>query len=152
MNFIINIVITLLALAGFILAYYIRSTKKAPETLVCPLDGSCEEVITSKFSKILGVPVEVGGMLYYAIAFVAYALFAFTPDLLPSSSSSVMFAVACGAFLFSVYLTCVQAFMLKHWCTWCLCSAGISTLIFILAFYVARVEVYTLFNALLHSI
>jgi len=152
MDTLLNITIALLALAGFILAYYIHSTKEAPETLVCPLNGSCEEVITSKFSKVLGVPVEIGGMLYYAITFVAYAMFAFVPDFLPILGGSIMLAVACSAFIFSVYLTSVQAFKLKVWCTWCLCSAGISTLIFIFAFYGTRTEVYGFFNNLLHSI
>lgn len=152
MDFILNIIIILLALAGFILAYYIHSTKKAPETLVCPLDGSCEVVITSEFSHVMGLPVEVGGMLYYLMVFLVYGVFAFVPSIVPLAGSYIMIGVSGTAFLFSVYLTLIQAFKLKHWCTWCLCSAGISTFIFILVTYGAHEKVEELLHTLLHSI
>ena len=74
---IIDIAIALLALGGLLLANYIRSTKKAPGTLICPLEGSCEEVISSKYSKLFGIPIEILGMLYYFLTFVAYSIFIF---------------------------------------------------------------------------
>lgn len=151
MQFILNLLIAGLALCGLLLANYIRTTKKAPGTLVCPLEGSCEEVVSSSYSKLIGLPVENMGILYYLLTLIAYLGFAFFPNSLPFYSSYIMLGVGFTAFLFSFYLTVIQSFFLKHWCTWCLFSAGISTIIFILALYISRQNDLDLVTTLLHS-
>jgi len=57
----------------------------------------------------------------------------------------ILFPLTLGAFLFSGYLTFIQAFSLKQWCTWCLGSAGLSTTIFILSSFVVDFSVITEF-------
>jgi len=135
MLFFANFTVVILALLGFSLANYIRVTKKTPGTLLCPLEGSCDAVVTSQFSKIAGISVETLGMAYYGLTFVTYLLFILSPTILPGASSYIMLGVGATAFLFSIYLTAVQSVLLKHWCTWCLCSAGISTIIFLIVLY-----------------
>ena len=49
----------------------------------------------------------------------------------PLVASGLMFASVC-AFAFSIYLTLLQAFVLKNWCTWCIISACICASIFAL--------------------
>jgi uncharacterized membrane protein len=143
-----NIIVILLSCTGFLLANYIRTTKKAPGTLVCPMEGSCEEVVTSQFSKIMGVPVEIMGMAYYSLTFLVYLSFLISPTLLPEVSSYIMLGVGATAFLFSIYLTIVQSALLKHWCTWCLCSAAISTIIFLIVLYVSNHKAVELLETL----
>lgn len=118
------------SLTGFGIAFYIRRKKQTKEALVCPMNSNCGSVIYSPYSRFLGLPVELIGMLYYAITFLAYALFLFAPSLAAPSAIFLVLLVSMAAFLFSLYLTFIQAFALKQWCTWCLMSATLSTLIF----------------------
>jgi uncharacterized membrane protein len=123
--------IIFLAFGGFLIARYIYHHKKnVKEALVCPLKANCDTVIHSDYSMILGIPVEVLGMFYYAGTAVAYGWVVIFPELsTPLILSGLLFASIC-AFLFSIYLTCIQAFALKNWCTWCIISAFLCATIF----------------------
>jgi len=127
-----KIFIILFAFGGFLLASYIRGKKRAEKPLVCPLEGSCEEVVHSRYSTLFGIPLETWGMLYYGATSIAYAFFLLFPELTPSFAPYALLLTSAFAFLLSMYLTSIQAFFIHHWCTWCLFSAGISTIIFLL--------------------
>lgn len=129
------LLILVLSLSGFILALYIYTTKKNnTKALVCPIGGQCDAVVNSKYSKFLGIPVEIIGMVYYGLVILFYSLRFFSS---PVSDGLLFFATAFSvvAFLFSVYLVLIQAFSIKHWCTWCLFSAGFTTLIAIFSVF-----------------
>lgn len=130
MNILADIIIIFTAFAGFLLAFYIRHKKASQEVLVCPLDGKCEEVVHSEYSKFFGIPLEIIGMTYYALVGVSYAIFVVSPVFYSSLAIFLIFGATIAAFLFSLYLTFIQAFVLKKWCTWCLVSAGFCTVIF----------------------
>lgn len=132
---------TIFALAGFALAFYVHHKKETAQPLVCPLNGKCEEVVTSKYSKFFGVPVEILGMVYYGLILLVYTFHALIPNLLSDTVLFIVTGVTIGAFVFSLYLIFIQAFVLKKWCTWCLFSAGFSTLIFITAVFGADIDV-----------
>jgi uncharacterized membrane protein len=138
----LHLAIALCGLAGFGLCLYIITSKHGSKTLVCPLEGSCDTVIHSKHSVLFGIPLEILGICYYSIVFFAYGIFA----LFIHSPHPLSFIIICSisglAFLLSVYLVMLQAFVLKHWCTWCLVSAGISVVIFILSIISAGGETY----------
>ena len=124
-------IIIFLAFGGFLIARYIRHHKKnVQEALICPLKANCDMVIHSDYSKFLGIPVETLGMTYYGVLAISYGLITIFPVLgVPLVASGLLFATIC-AFIFSIYLTLVQAFILKNWCTWCLISASICATIF----------------------
>lgn len=124
------LVIVVAACAGFCIAQHIRSKKQAQEHLVCPIGFDCDAVVRSKYSRVLGVPVELGGMFYYALIMVSYAFFYFAPTLLSPVLSLAVLITSGGAVLFSLYLTGVQLFALKEWCSWCLASAAMCAVIF----------------------
>lgn len=127
--FILHSVLILLGLTGYLLAHYIYRKKKAEHPLVCPLRSKCDVVITSRYSKILGVPVEILGMMYYLAIAIFHAAIVGYPALLTVCVAKIAFIVSAGAFIFSAYLVSIQAFVLKEWCTWCLCSALLCTAI-----------------------
>ena len=120
------VLIIFLAFGGFLIARYIYHHKKhSKEALVCPLKANCDTVIHSDYSKFLGMPIEALGMVYYCSIAVSYGLLVIFPELdMPLIVSGLLLATVC-AFVFSIYLTLVQAFALKNWCTWCLISASI---------------------------
>ena len=127
------VIIIFIAFAGFLLAAYIRHKKVSKETLICPLRANCDTVIFSDYSKFFGIPVELLGMAYYLTIAVAYGVFVSVSAEMPQLLVFGVFSATVVAFLFSLYLTFVQAFALKQWCTWCLISASICTVIFGLA-------------------
>ncbi len=133
----LNLFLIAASLGGFALAFFIFISKRKAKPIACPMDGHCDDVVRSEFSKFFGVPVEILGMLYYASVFVAYSIFYFYSGLAVPLAAFGMFGLASFSFLFSLYLTFIQAFNLKQWCVWCLASAGLSSFIFLAnVFYV----------------
>lgn len=125
-----HVVIIVASLLGIAIAAYIRYKKTAHQVLVCPLHSNCEAVTHSEFSYFLGIPVELLGIAYYGLTAASYSLFIVVPWLAGSYSIFALLVLSTAAFMFSMYLTFIQAFTLKQWCTWCLFSAGLCTLIF----------------------
>ena len=126
--------IALCSLSGFSLALFIHFKKKQPAPLVCPIGHSCDPVVHSDYSRFMGMPVEILGILYYFIILTSYFLFSMYPGLRTDTLELTLLSLSGAAFLFSVYLTAVQAFVLKEWCTWCLISATLCVIIFTLSF------------------
>lgn len=122
-------------ICGFFLASYVYTKKQKQENLVCPMNGSCDEVVNSRYSKFLGMSVEVVGMIYYAFIVIAYSYISLNSNSVGDIFKFFMTGVTVGAFFFSVYLVIIQAFILRKWCTWCLFSAGFTTFIFVTAIF-----------------
>ncbi len=119
------------AFGGFLISFYIRYKKSSREVLICPLNSNCEEVIHSDFSRFFGIPVEILGFLYYGVIALSYGYIVSFPEYAPSYLHYGLVLASAAAFLFSLYLTFIQAFTLREWCTWCLTSAMLSTVIFL---------------------
>ncbi|HEV7424085.1 MAG TPA: vitamin K epoxide reductase family protein [Candidatus Paceibacterota bacterium] len=128
----IRIVIFVLGVCGFMVAKHIRNHKTKNTPLVCPIGFDCHSVVHSDYSKFLGMPVEFLGMMYYALISLAYLFFIFAPNVLTVHMVSFFAVLSLAAFIFSLYLIAVQIFVLKKGCSWCIGSALISALIFVL--------------------
>lgn len=125
----------ILALFGFFVARHIHAEKKADRPLICPIKFDCQTVVHSDYSKFLGVPVEVFGMIYYMFVFVSYTVLAFLGAVLPQVYIVGLVLLSVFAFLFSVYLILVQLLILRKFCSWCIVSAFICSMIFLLTIY-----------------
>lgn len=123
--------ITLLALIGALIALYLTLHKLGViGTLVCGT-GSCEVVQTSKWAIFLGVPVPFWGLAGY-IVLTTIGLASLQPRFLEHRGVRIALIVcATTAFLFSVYLSALEQFVIRAWCRWCIASAVVATLIFI---------------------
>lgn len=151
-------IISIISLAGYILARYIHKKKTEKRPLMCPMKTRCEEVVTSDYSKLFGVPLEVFGMWYYGTLAIAYGFFSVFPQTHLPLVSFFLVVGSLVAFVVSVYLIFVQAFALRAWCTWCLMSAFLSTFIFALSLLVSGADVvvalgdYKTIIVILHAI
>ena len=132
------IILIFAALGGFLLAFYIFRKKQSREKMVCPFGSDCDTVIYSEYSKFFGIPIEILGLIYYGLIAVSYALFLAFPEFASPLVVFSVLALTAVAFLFSLYLTFIQAFVLKQWCTWCLASAGLCVIIFALAILISE--------------
>jgi uncharacterized membrane protein len=131
-DILIKIIIFVLGWCGFKVAKHIRNHKTKNTLLVCPVGFDCHTVIHSNYSRFLGAPVELVGMIYYALISLTYFFSLFLPGIFSDNLVNSLGAVSFVAFLFSVYLIAVQIFILRKGCSWCIVSALISALIFFL--------------------
>lgn len=123
--------IAVLSLAGLFVALYLALHRVGLiGSLACGVDGGCSTVQTSAYATFVGVPVPFIGVLGYLVLFgVSYA--AAVGRIRNERTTAVLLLVlAAVAFLFSVYLTALEAFI-HAWCRWCVVSAVIATLIFL---------------------
>ncbi len=139
---IFDLLLVLIGSLGFALCAYLYHCKTKKKPLVCPLRTSCDFVTTSKYSKFLGIHLEVIGMTYYALVVITHMVVAIDPSLATTNGVIVGLIASTGAFLFSIYLTSIQAFILKQWCTWCLCSATLCLLIFITTYFSSPIKLF----------
>ena len=119
------------ALGGLIIAITVYYVKKNKKQLVCPTGSDCNVVITSRYSKFLGISLEYLGMVYFSLVLLAYIIMIAYPPLFPTFFQALLLVLTIGAFLFSSYLLFVQAFLLRQWCIWCILSSTFSIIIFL---------------------
>jgi rhodanese-related sulfurtransferase/predicted DsbA family dithiol-disulfide isomerase/uncharacterized membrane protein len=122
-----------LSLLGLFDSSYLWWVYASPSRPMVCLGSGCDVVRASVFAYPAGIPMPVFGVAMYA----TLALLIFAEPLLSASLARLgRYAVAgiCGAgFLFSLYLTGVEAFVLHAWCAWCVVSALAVTALFALS-------------------
>ena len=125
--FLANII---LGVIGFYIAYYVYSHKTKQAPMTCSIEHDCNNVVSSKFGKTLGIENTVLGMLYYVFITIGYLVVLLNDFLILGYSLSFwVLLISIFAALFSWYLIGVMAFKLKEWCDWCIGSAVVSNLI-----------------------
>ena len=119
-------IIAFVAALGIGVATYITIADSGGGSPTCLAGGTgCETVANSSYSHIAGVNVAVFGIIGY-IAILATAFFA--SDLARFGG----FAFSLGGFGFSVYLTYLEIFKIEAICQWCVSSAVLMTILFLL--------------------
>jgi len=87
--------------------------------------SSCEQVQTSVYSKLAGVPVALLGLLGYIAIWISLFIKG-------EAGRAAGFGVALVGFLFSLYLTYREIFTIQTICEWCVGSATLMTILAIL--------------------
>jgi len=125
--------IAALALIGAFVALYLTMYKMgAIGHLACGL-GGCERVNTSSWSTFIGAPVAAWGLAFYVATFlVALAgtsvRYAERPGI-----SYVLTAMSLVGVAFSAWLTYLELYVIEAICKYCVSSAVIVTLIFLVS-------------------
>ena len=113
-----------LAVFGIALSGYLAFENVQDKSGICTgVAKSCHTVQQSKYGKIAGVPVSVPGLLLYAgLAGLAVLwLTNFRGRRILWTQLALLGAF--GGFVFSLYLTSIEAFVLDAWCVYCVVSA-----------------------------
>ena len=128
-----RMLVALVALAGVFVALYLTLYKLGYiGTLACSV-GSCETVQTSKWATFLGVPVGAWGVGYY-VGVLALAIAGLTGRFADSRRiSEILVGVTAVGLLFSLWLTYLELFVIHAICQWCVVSAILATILFILS-------------------
>jgi uncharacterized membrane protein len=125
--------VALLSVAGLFVAAYLYLYKiGAIGTIACGT-GGCETVQLSAESRFLGVEVALIGVVGYA-GLLLLALLSLQPRFGGRSWPLILLVAASGiAVGFTAYLKYLEFFVIHAICRWCVASAVIITLLFVLA-------------------
>ena len=128
-----RMLVALVALAGVFVASYLTMYKLGYiGTLACAV-GSCETVQTSKWATFLGFPVGAWGVAYY-IFVLGLAIAGLTGQLADSRRlSEILLGVTGFGLVFSLWLTYLELFVINAICMWCVVSAVLATILFVIA-------------------
>jgi uncharacterized membrane protein len=119
-------IIAFVATLGIGVATYITIADSGGGAPTCLAGGGgCETVAESSYSHIAGVNIAVFGIVGY-VALLMTAFF------VADWARFAGFAVSLGGFGFSVYLTYLEIWKIEAICQWCLASAVLMTILFLL--------------------
>ena len=126
-----RMLIAVLSLIGLFVALYLTAHALGwTGPLVCGI-GECETVQGSKWAKVGSVPVAMIGLLGY-VALLVLAVLGIQPGRRRSRAiGTLLLAGATVGFAFSVWLTYLEAFVIRAWCQWCVSSAFLMTVILV---------------------
>lgn len=128
-----NLVALIAAIIGSINAIYLSWVKLSHnETLCAPGLGDCFTVNTSRYSEVYGIPIAIFGLGAF-LAIIAILLFEKRVEFLQENGSMILFSVSLIGVLYSAYLTYLEAYVIHAWCPYCVLSAIMITIIFIVS-------------------
>ncbi len=121
-----------LAFCGLADSSYLAQHETAGTPLLCNIGSlsGCNIVAASPYSRLFGIPLAEYGVLFYGIVFVLAALELAVFDRLLRRALQVISLVGVGA---SLYFISIQVFVIGALCIYCLASALVAFLIFVLA-------------------
>jgi uncharacterized membrane protein/thiol-disulfide isomerase/thioredoxin len=133
--------IPILALLGLGIAVYLAYVEITHIEAICGPVGECNVVQASPYARILGIPVAVLGLLNYMAVIVLWAGQKIPGGRWANLSALGLLGLTLFGTLFSIYLTCLELFVIRAVCAWCLSSAVVTTLLMLLAaFPITRQE------------
>jgi uncharacterized membrane protein len=104
--------------------------------------GSCEQVLTSTYAVILGIPVAVFGIAYYLFILACLVVYIesnhTSHESRKNKATTAVLATTVIGFLMSLYFFGIQALVIHDFCQYCLGSALFSTLMFLMSVDVWR--------------
>ncbi len=128
-----RMLMSIIALLGLMIGIYLTLYKYGViGALTCSV-GSCERVQTSKWSVFLGLPVATWGIGFYAsVLILAFA--GVQPRFAESRPLALALLLLTGwGTLFSSWLTYLEWRVINAWCQWCVISAVLVAILFVLA-------------------
>jgi len=127
----------LLALAGLgVSAYLMWGYTVEGAELACGGSSGCEEVKQSVYASILGMPLPVLGLVSYTVLLglvILQVRFSVKEEQWAAYTALVIFGISLVGVLYSAYLTYIEFFVIYAICRWCVASAVIMAVFFILS-------------------
>lgn len=126
----------ILGAIGFIDATYLTTQHFLGTPVACSILKGCEQVTTSPYSIIFGIPVALLGSIYYLAILILSVIYL---DSKKINILNIIAKITPLGFLASLYFVYLQIFVIKAICLYCMGSAATSTLLFILGMiYLAK--------------
>lgn len=118
--------LTAAAFLGMVDSSYVAFHAAKGFLIPCGFAGGCDQVLSSPYARLLGISIAWFGLAFY-LTIAAASLFAMYgyPEAL-----RISLIPAAAAFLFTLYLFFLQAFVIRAFCDYCLLSASLVLSIF----------------------
>ena len=123
-----------LSFAGLAVATYLSVEHVTGGIPVCGVSSGCDEVTTSQYAVIVGVPVAFIGVAGYATLLLGTLAY-LGLDNPPNGLTYALLGIAFIGEGFTIYFVYTQAFRLHAFCEYCMASAVIMTSILVVTIY-----------------
>ena len=130
------LIAALLFLAGLADAIYLTVQDLTGQNLRCTIVTGCAEVLGSKYAHIGSMPLASVGAIAYFTVFSLAILAAFGYRF----ARPLLAAMVCVMFLTALWLLYLQAFVIHHFCQYCLLSAAVTVALTILVLIASRMR------------
>ncbi len=124
-----------LSLVGLGDALYLTVQDLTGQSLRCTIVAGCSEVLSSPYAHIGRFPLAALGAFAYFTVFSLSILTAFGYLF----ARALLTALVAIMFLMTLWLLYLQAFVIHHFCQYCLLSAAVTVVLTILIFISSRI-------------
>ena len=114
------LIAAVLSLVGLADAIYLTVEHLTGQSLRCTIISGCSEVLSSPYAHIGSIPLAAIGALAYFVVFSLAILAAFGHRF----ARPLLAATVALMFLMTLWLLYLQAFVIHHFCQYCLLSAA----------------------------
>ncbi len=121
-------VAALLSLAGLADSIYLTVEHISGRSVKCTIVSGCSEVLSSPYATVRGIPLALIGAAAYFSAFSLATLAGFDYK----QAGTLLIILVGLMFLTTLWLLYLQAFVIGHFCQFCLLSAIVTTILTVL--------------------
>jgi uncharacterized membrane protein/thiol-disulfide isomerase/thioredoxin len=144
--------IPLLCFAGIFVASYLSYVEISQVKAICGPVGDCNTVQQSEYARLFGIlPIGILGIAGYVLILVAWIIGRSANRRKAAYSSLFLLGMSAFGVLFSIYLTFLEPFVIGAICAWCLTSAIIMTILFLLNIKPGKLAFQTLYRGEKHA-
>lgn len=116
------------SLIGLADSIYLTVEHLSGRSVRCTITSGCSEVLSSPYATIRGYPLAALGALAYFAVFSLATLAAFGYK----GMGKLLLLLVSAMFLMTLWLFYLQAFVIRHFCQFCLLSALVTTTLLVL--------------------
>jgi len=123
-----------LSLIGLGVAGYLAYVEINQVEAICGPVGNCNTVQQSSYAMLFGIlPIGILGVLGYLVMIIIWLAGNLDSEVWQKPANILLWIISLIGVLFSVYLTFLEPFVIGATCLWCISSAVIMTILFLLA-------------------
>ncbi|HEX3282977.1 MAG TPA: vitamin K epoxide reductase family protein [Pyrinomonadaceae bacterium] len=126
----------LVSLIGLADAIYLTVEHLSGRSVRCTLVSGCSEVLSSEYATVRGIPLAMIGAAAYFTVFSLAVLAAYSYRW----AAKLLTVIVSLMFVTTLWLLYLQAFVIRHFCQFCLLSALVTVLLTVLVFISFRRE------------
>lgn len=121
-------ILIVLSVLGIADSAYLTYKHYSGDALTCTVLEGCNEVLSSAYAVVLGVPVSILGIIFYgAVLLLSFLYF----DTRNKKILLILFLISILGFLASLWFLYLQFFVIQALCQYCIFSAILSMSILI---------------------
>lgn len=123
--------IAFVSLIGLADSIYLTVEHLSGRSVRCTITSGCSEVLSSPYATVRGFPLAGIGAMAYFVVFSLATLAAFGYRFV----GKLLTIIVAAMFLTTLWLFYLQAFVIHHFCQFCLLSALVTTTLMALLLY-----------------